>query len=654
MTPIQQLAKAAMDKQAGSYKSNLGPELAKGISNSRPQNKPGFIPPLPANPPPGAAQVIRNLPAFENAMKAFRGIDILPPEVPAKAPAKKPAPALEKAGSTALVRAIQLGLKGGKQLSPKSIGRAAAAMKPGQFRTIKPLGSGVYNKADLIVGNVGSHAGVGVRKLPTHKFVNPKQNYRGIQAEVGRLNKLLPTETGVPAVAPYYHVGNRGAFQQFTGDLGVKGTKSFKPAPSIWNNHVPNKVRIQQLKAIQDNTSTTPSSLKELQRRVASGGAPETPYVADAVKHMSDLHYDNVGPGGQIHDFVSRLDPGIGTVQHHPGVNKLDWGQYARRDRLVRQHLRPPKNNWQKIKGMLQNLFGVKPNLNLPGTEDFGNIAATREGRKNTAIHKWYDATPQAQRNLTPGALDSLSAMIPKHAADAPLSWNTGVIRDAKWLNKKQEKARIGHNTGQYSRGTTNWLDHLLRMPGGNAPTIEAPRGIGLPADVPKAHGNSLTSNDPRSHMTSAELGAHNKGASAEDMPYQFGKTAQLGRLAAMEKMASLGMLLGGTIGAGIGRHRAGEGDDVRRATARGAVRGGFTGSGATIGGGLGLLGSLALMKGEPSTTKGIISALLPLLGAGVGGYGGYLAGDSLLDDDDKATELEDLRRDNSSEEYKE
>ena len=121
-----------------------------------------------------------------------------------------------------------------------------------------------------------------------------------------------------------------------------------------------------------------------------------------------------------------------------------------------------------------------------------------------------------------------------------------------------------------------------------------------------------------------------------------------------MEKMASLGMLLGGTIGAGIGRHRAGEGDDVRRATARGAVRGGFTGSGATIGGGLGLLGSLALMKGEPSTTKGIISALLPLLGAGVGGYGGYLAGDSLLDDDDKATELEDLRRDNSSEEYKE
>ena len=78
-------------KQAGSYKSNLGPELAKEIANSRPQNKPGFIPPLPANPPPGAAQVIRNLPALENAMKAFRGIGILPPEAPAKVPAKKPA-----------------------------------------------------------------------------------------------------------------------------------------------------------------------------------------------------------------------------------------------------------------------------------------------------------------------------------------------------------------------------------------------------------------------------------------------------------------------------------------------------------------------------------------------------------------------------------
>ena len=256
--------------------------------------------------------------------------------------------------------------------------------------------------------------------------------------------------------------------------------------------------------------------------------------------------------------------------------------------------------------------------------------------------------------SMFPATWDPISELEEKSAADEPLSWNPGVIRDAKWLNKKQEKARIGHNTGQYPSGTTNWLDHLLRMPSGNAPTIEAPRGIGLPADVPKAHGNPSTSNDPRSHMTSAELGAHNKGASAEDMPYQFSKSAQLGRLAAMEKMASLGMLLGGTIGAGIGRHRAGEGDDVRRATARGAVRGGFTGSGATIGGGLGLLGSLALMKGEPSTTKGIISALLPLLGAGVGGYGGYLAGDSLLDDDDKATELEDLRRDNSSEEYKE
>ena len=93
MNHIEQLAKlaAAMNKQAGSYKSNLGPELAKEIANSRPQNKPGFIPPLPANPPPGAAQVIRNLPAFENAMKAFRGIGILPPEVPAKVPAKKPA-----------------------------------------------------------------------------------------------------------------------------------------------------------------------------------------------------------------------------------------------------------------------------------------------------------------------------------------------------------------------------------------------------------------------------------------------------------------------------------------------------------------------------------------------------------------------------------
>ena len=110
-------------------------------------------------------------------------------------------------------------------------------------------------------------------------------------------------------------------------------------------------------------------------------------------------------------------------------------------------------------------------------------------------------------------------------------------------------------------------------------------------------------------------------------------------------KSAYLGMLLGGTIGAGIGRHRPGKDGDVRRAAARGAIRGGFTGSGATIGGGIGLLGTLALMKGKSSTTKGILSALLPLLGAGAGGYGGYRVGDSIVANEDKALNRDALRQ---------
>jgi hypothetical protein len=126
--------------------------------------------------------------------------------------------------------------------------------------------------------------------------------------------------------------------------------------------------------------------------------------------------------------------------------------------------------------------------------------------------------------------------------------------------------------------------------------------------------------------------------------PPDPGMVAQ-GNKESLVKSAYLGMLLGGTIGAGIGRHRPGKDGDVRRAAARGAIRGGFTGSGATIGGGLGLLGSLAMLRGKPSTTKGILSALLPLLGAGAGGYGGYRMGDSIVANEDKALELADLRR---------
>jgi len=299
---------------------------------------------------------------------------------------------MEKDSATALVRAILRGA-----LSPKSVTRAAAAMKPGTFRRIEQLGSGVYNKADLIVGNVGPHAGVGVRKLPTHQFVNPKQNYEGVKAEVDRINKLLPTETGVPAIAPYYHVGDRGAFQHFTGELGVQGTKSFKPPPSVWKL----------------NEGAVIKKMKNAPR----GAPPSAVYADDALKHVDDLHYGNVGPGGQIHDFVSRLDPGIGTIKHHPEVSKIDWS--------VPNWGAPklPQNNWQRIVAMLQNMFGARPNLSgtTAGVRDAAyplskamRWAANREVRKNTAIHKWYDAMSQAQRASTPLTKRKYRSFAPK------------------------------------------------------------------------------------------------------------------------------------------------------------------------------------------------------------------------------------------------
>lgn len=100
----------------------------------------------------------------------------------------------------------------------------------------------------------------------------------------------------------------------------------------------------------------------------------------------------------------------------------------------------------------------------------------------------------------------------------------------------------------------------------------------------------------------------------------------------AMDKEATPG-LIGGTLGTALGiRNARKNGRSPRHGAEEGFVRGALTGSGAGIGGSLGLLGSLSLMQGKPSTTKGVLAALLPLLGAGAGGYAGYTGGGSLVD----------------------
>ena len=169
---------------------------------------------------------------------------------------------LAKCASTALVRMIRRGI-----LSPQTIERAAQGMSPGKFRFIKNLGRGQFNLADQVVGNVGGHAGEMVRKLPAHKYVNPKTSYRGLRDYVDMVNKNVPTDTGHPLIAPYVHVGSQGAFQRL-GNQTLTHNKVLRPGQN----------------------TVDPSDLLPPQAR----------------EYLNDLHGGNLGPGGQVLDFLPK------------------------------------------------------------------------------------------------------------------------------------------------------------------------------------------------------------------------------------------------------------------------------------------------------------------------------------------------------------
>jgi len=136
----------------------------------------------------------------------------------------------------------------------------------------------------------------------------------------------------------------------------------------------------------------------------------------------------------------------------------------------------------------------------------------------------------------------------------------------------------------------------------------------------------------------------HDKEQEKLDKAVARNMRERLARQIAKEKFAmdkeAIGGLAGGALGTLLGmRNAKKEGRPKRHGAEEGFVRGALTGSGAGIGGSLGLLGSLSLMQGKPSTTKGVLAAMLPLLGAGAGGYAGYQGSESLTKDMRKSRE---------------
>lgn len=155
---------------------------------------------------------------------------------------------LFKLASTALTRRIAQGV-----LSPKAINQAASAMPQGSFRFLGNLGRGQFSLADKVVGNMGPGAvGQMVRKVPTRAVSGGIEGQFGpLASHITDLNKQFSRFYQANPIAPYAHVGPRGAFQQLADGR-------------VWR---------------------LPQGLR---------------------KSITDLHQGNIGPRGQVFDFASK------------------------------------------------------------------------------------------------------------------------------------------------------------------------------------------------------------------------------------------------------------------------------------------------------------------------------------------------------------
>src|SRR5271165_6690016 len=131
---------------------------------------------------------------------------------------------------TAALRYVDMIRRG--LLSPESMSRIASTFKPGSFRTIQHLGSGVASIADRVIGNVGGRTGQMVRKIPlfpldpknfkhalfgdSNEFVrHPGKQlepfYHPLVWASEDIGRRIPPE----AHAPYFAATPRGVFQEY-------------------------------------------------------------------------------------------------------------------------------------------------------------------------------------------------------------------------------------------------------------------------------------------------------------------------------------------------------------------------------------------------------------------------------------------------------
>jgi hypothetical protein len=164
-----------------------------------------------------------------------------------------------KTASTALTRRIMRGL-----LPESAIARAAAAMRPGQFRQVKHLGNGQFNLVDQVVGNVGGYAGQMARKMPIR--VTPNYVAEGDQLKqiTDKFNRRMThrryggTPNQTPVIAPIIESNERGVFQRLAdGRVPMSGrhvtVNDRYPSPELANPKHDAKLRKSFIDLHQNN-----------------------------------------------------------------------------------------------------------------------------------------------------------------------------------------------------------------------------------------------------------------------------------------------------------------------------------------------------------------------------------------------------------------
>lgn len=206
-----------------------------------------------------------------------------------------------KQASTALVRAIRSG-----KLSPGGVVRAGRGLPEGYLRQIRPMGTGSFNLADLMVGNLGVPRGRGlvVRTLPTRAA-------EGTLAETqGPGHKLLEelfykerakakaegwlSENYAPLFAKPLSVGPKGRFTEYVGPE-VAGGGGLSRLGHLR----------QRARAMQQRSDDMYSWL-QTEARIMSGEPG-----------LTDVAARNMSSGGRLFDV--QVDPTRSRVYRPPG-----------------------------------------------------------------------------------------------------------------------------------------------------------------------------------------------------------------------------------------------------------------------------------------------------------------------------------------------